>query len=48
MAPAVRRERAEMSDGRKPTVGPITAVEKRKAVVMSAGLINFGWVASAS
>jgi hypothetical protein len=40
MAPAARRERAEMSDGRKPTDGPMIAVEQRRAVVMSAGRIK--------
>jgi hypothetical protein len=37
MAPAARSERADMSVGRKPTDGPITAVEVRKAIVISAG-----------
>jgi hypothetical protein len=40
MAPAARRERAEMSDGRKPTDGPMIAVEHRSAAVMSAGRIK--------
>jgi hypothetical protein len=42
MAPAARRERAEISEGRKPTEGPMMAVEQRSAAVMSAGRINVG------
>jgi hypothetical protein len=37
IAPAARKERAEMSEGRNPTDGPIRAVEQRRTAVMSAG-----------
>ena len=38
MAPAARRERAEMSAGRKPYACPRTATERRNSDVISAGV----------
>jgi hypothetical protein len=48
MAPAARKDRAEISAGRKPTVGPMMAVENRSAAVMSAGLMSRGGFACVS
>jgi hypothetical protein len=45
MAPAARSERAGISEGRKPTDGPMMAVEARKTAVMCAGLTRDGCVA---
>jgi hypothetical protein len=41
MAPAACRDQAEMLKGRKPTVGPMTAVENQRAAVISAGLMRW-------
>jgi hypothetical protein len=42
MAPAACRERAQMSDGRKPTDGLMMVVAQRKVAVMSAGDMSVG------
>jgi hypothetical protein len=38
MAPDANKEQADILAGRKPMVGPMTAMDSHRAVVMSAGL----------